>query len=268
MSFFSSLITFTVATLSQGRVEFTFGDPRTKHKTGQRYGSHIGITVGLHCADSSVFAASKSVMAMPSVEEHSRLPQLHDDSIEEMASMLLEDTTINQLNANTEPDRRLSHAAAAKIFNSYSRADARQDLPQLPRLTFSGDDAWAMQTSPVIAASGNSNQIRFDLDDDPLSLPLQPTLKHNRKGSIAPTIPRKSSKRRSSRSRIPLHTSEKRNTVASRLVIKFFSHQMLNANIPAERRSKPVFHLLNRLMLLNQSHILVRMISTTRFKQC
>lgn len=155
-------------------------------------------------------------MTMPSFVNSSHQYQPRDDSIEEMASMLLDDTTMDQLNTNTEPGRRLSQAAAAEIFNNSGHMGSGNDksLPQLPKLLFNGDDAWAMKTAPVVTAAGNLNQMSFNGDLDPLS--MHP-VNHARKGSV-PAVPRKSSKRRSGRPKSQFHISDRKGGVeASRL---------------------------------------------------
>lgn len=155
-------------------------------------------------------------MTMPSFVNNSQQYQPRDDSIEELASMLLDDTTMDQLNTNTEPGRHLSQAAAAEVFNNAGRVGSGdgKTLPQLPKLLFNGDDAWALKTAPVVTAAGGSNQMSFNVDVDPLS--MHP-VNHTRKGS-APAIPRKSSKRRSGRPKSQFHIADRKSDLeASRL---------------------------------------------------
>jgi hypothetical protein len=73
----------------------------------------------------------------------------HDNSVDEMASMLLDDTT-------TIPDPT-KPVAAQRVESSAED----KDLPQLPELLFNGDDAWARRTGPVVTAAGNVNEIQF-----------------------------------------------------------------------------------------------------------
>jgi hypothetical protein len=64
-----------------------------------------------------------------------------DDSIDDLASMLLDDTTLDQMKA--DPGKRLSRIS---IVNSPPDQESKA-LPQLPGLLFNGDDAWALRTS-------------------------------------------------------------------------------------------------------------------------
>ena len=112
--------------------------------------------------------------------------------------MLLDDTTIDQFHAQT--GKCLSQIAATKVLPDIS--NEKKALPQLPQLLFNGDDAWAMKTTPVVTAAGNSNAMQFTNDPDEVDS-YPPTLpryaaNHSRKGS-APPIPRRSSKRKSAR---------------------------------------------------------------------
>jgi hypothetical protein len=132
-----------------------------------------------------------------------------DDSIGEMASILLDDTTMNELNG--EPGKRLSMISSAKILPQFPRPSSGIDkaLPQLPQLLFNGDSAWAYQSHPVMTSAGKSNGREFTGDGDepdsyPPPLTRQPS--HVRKTS-APPVPRKSSKRRSHLSK-PKHSLE------------------------------------------------------------
>jgi hypothetical protein len=133
------------------------------------------------------------------------IPSHQDDSIEEIASMLLDETTMDQFNG--EPGKRLSQIAAAKTFPQppCSAAQDSKALPQLPQLLFNGDDAWAMRSSPVMTAAGGCNEVQFSAGDEepdsyPPNLSRQPP--HVRKCS-APPLPRRSSKRNSARPKKP-----------------------------------------------------------------
>lgn len=126
----------------------------------------------------------------------------HDDSIEEMASMLLDDTTLDQL--RPEAGRRLCQIAAAKALPELER-DEKQDSKARPRIltmTFNGDDAWAMRTAPVVTAAGRLNLMDFSDDNQSTTSFGHPI---NRSGSSAPAIPRKSSKRKSGRPKSSNH---------------------------------------------------------------
>jgi len=68
-------------------------------------------------------------------------PSPQDDSIDELASMLLDDTTLDQM--KVDPGKRLSRIS---IINSLPAHESKA-LPQLPGLLFNGDDAWALRTS-------------------------------------------------------------------------------------------------------------------------
>ncbi|PVH80623.1 hypothetical protein DL98DRAFT_654570 [Cadophora sp. DSE1049] len=121
----------------------------------------------------------------------------HDDSIEEVASILLDDTTLDQL--RPEGGKRMSQSAASKALPGLrTESQDGKNLPQLPKLIFNADDAWAMRTAPVVTAAGTSNQMEFDVDNPRPSTFLNRLSAHARKSSI-PEIPRRSSKRRSGR---------------------------------------------------------------------
>jgi hypothetical protein len=123
-----------------------------------------------------------------------------DDSIEEMTSMLIDDTTINQLTG--EPGKRSSQLGSAKILSQPSRQGFFHDkaLPRLPRLSFDAEDNWTLGSPPAIpAAELISNIVDLTNDDDELDScppPVSRQPSHARKSS-APPLPRKSSKRRS-----------------------------------------------------------------------
>ena len=145
----------------------------------------------------------------------------HDDSIDEMASILLDDTTEEQL--KPEPGKRLSRVGIAQALPSIQRVDpnAAKSLPQLPKLLFNGDDVWAMKSSPVVTAAGSSNQMVFS-SDTPESLNVSANSPQF-KISPAPTIPRKSSKRKSARPRSALSRGKinvESQQTASRLALK------------------------------------------------
>jgi len=126
-------------------------------------------------------------------------PSRYDDSIEEMASMLLDDTDIDQPRA--EPGRRLSHIATSKALSHSSSRDSKT-LPQLPQLLFNGDDAWAMRTTPVVTAAGGNNEVHFSFEDEAVpgihTANIPKPFKQPRKDTTPP-IPRRSSKRKSGR---------------------------------------------------------------------
>ncbi|KAH8685959.1 hypothetical protein BGZ60DRAFT_523225 [Tricladium varicosporioides] len=163
----------------------------------------------------------------------------HDDSIEEMASILLDDTTIDQLRA--DPGRRLSQIPVPnELTNASPRMSTYNDkaLPQLPNLVFNGDDAWALKSTSVVTAIGNSNEMQFtsardELQSYPPSIAKRQS-NHIRKTS-APPIPRKSSKRRSVRNKSVL-SSPKRAAIcqsvsgsAHRLTTSISTPNYLNA---------------------------------------
>jgi hypothetical protein len=150
---------------------------------------------------------SKSFLTMDSFVGGCRHYQSREDSIEEMASMLLDDTTIHQANTDAQSGGRLSQAAAIEMFDESGGPEKGKDLPQLPKLLFNGDDAWAMRGAPVVTAAGSSNQIRFSGDSDPLGISFQST-NHIGNG-FSPVIPRKSSKRRSGQPKSHVTHSEK-----------------------------------------------------------
>jgi hypothetical protein len=142
-------------------------------------------------------------------------PSAHDDSINKMASMLLDDTTIDQWKA--DPGKRLSQISMSNGPPGMSQVGSQDSkaLPQLPSLLFNGDNAWAFKTSPVVTATGSVNEMQFDNGTDQLPGPHGTSYPHVRNFtppthsapsipsappmSSAPPIPRKSSKRKSSR---------------------------------------------------------------------
>ena len=138
---------------------------------------------------------------MPSLleEDHRESPP-REDSIQEVASILLDDTTIDQLNADTYPGRRLSQAAAAGVYN-YGRRVEKEDnkaLPPIPNFMFNGDDAWAQRPASVVTAAGNLNKFNFNSDTEP-SIGHPSTQTHHTRRDSAPKIPRKSSLRKAGR---------------------------------------------------------------------
>ena len=123
-----------------------------------------------------------------------------DDSIEEMTSMLIDDTTMNQLTG--EPGKRLSKLGSANILPQSSQQGFFHEkaLPRLPRLSFDGEDDRSTRSRPTITATkAILNEVDLlsdedELDSCPPPVSRQPT--HARKSS-APTLPRNSSQIRS-----------------------------------------------------------------------
>jgi hypothetical protein len=72
----------------------------------------------------------------------------HDNSVDEMASMLLDDTT-----TLLGPTKRVA------VKHVESPQD--KDLPQIPKLLFNADDAWPHRTAPVDTAAGDVNAIKI-----------------------------------------------------------------------------------------------------------
>jgi hypothetical protein len=150
--------------------------------------------------------------ASHTIESRHRPPSNRDDSIEEMASLLLNDTTIDQLKA--EPGKRLLQIGSSQALTDISSficdgSKALPQLPQLPQLIFNGDDAWAMKMAPVVTAAGSSNEVHFNGNNGELKPPKPPQhqpAQRARKGS-GPPIPRKSSKRKSARPKSTLTKS-------------------------------------------------------------
>jgi hypothetical protein len=137
-----------------------------------------------------------------------------DESIEEMTSMLIDDTTMNQLTG--EPGKRLTKLGSAKVLPQSSRQGFFHDmaLPRLPRLSFDGGDDWTTAPSLAITAPvGVSNEVEMITDEedhDSFPPPASRQPAHARKSS-APPLPRKSSKR-TRRQRGPKEFVETRNT--------------------------------------------------------
>ena len=72
----------------------------------------------------------------------------HDNSVNDMASMLLEDTTTVQ-------------NPAKRVAVKHVESPQDRDLPQIPKLLFNSDDAWAHCTAPVVTAAGDVNAMKF-----------------------------------------------------------------------------------------------------------
>ena len=155
----------------------------------------------------------------------------HDDSIEEMASILLDDTTIDQL--RPEGGKSMSQSAASKALPGLrTESQDGKSLPQLPKLVFNGDDAWAMKTAPVVTAAGTSNQMEFSEDNPQPSTFLNRLSAHARKSSI-PEIPRRSSKRRSGRPKSTV--GPPRAEAGDRRSVAYTSQQTLKSSISPTR---------------------------------
>ncbi|KAI6710798.1 hypothetical protein JHW43_006672 [Diplocarpon mali] len=114
-------------------------------------------------------------------------------SIEDMASMLLEDTTFDQL--RPESGKRMSYSATAAL-PGLPRIGSQDDrsLPQLPTMLFNGDDAWAMRMTSVVTTAASLNEIDLSHEFNELSC-----INGQTGQTSIPAIPRKSSKRKSSR---------------------------------------------------------------------
>lgn len=171
--------------------------------------------------------------ALGSQRNTRREPRLspQDDSIDEMASMLLDDTAIDQLKA--DPGKRLSQISLSKGLPGISQGAPQNDkaLPRLPSLLFNGDNVWAFKSMPVITATGNINEVQFDHDaDESVSLPSKSQMASQEDNalsyfdapymSLTPPIPRKSSKRKSSR---PKSISLQSGTIARKAISKSVS---------------------------------------------
>ncbi|CAG8982369.1 hypothetical protein HYALB_00007491 [Hymenoscyphus albidus] len=129
----------------------------------------------------------------------------HEDSIEEMASMLLDDTTIDQLKA--DPGKRLSQVSLSAIVNDDN------ELPQYESSLWSAENTvWIRHSSPAPPAS-SLQPIGYDSSEDELNTFPPPiadkrAAAHLRKTS-APDIPRRSSKRKSGRYKSSLSSPQK-----------------------------------------------------------
>jgi hypothetical protein len=121
-----------------------------------------------------------------------------DDSIEEMTSLLIDDTTMNQL--TEKPGERLTQLGSVKTPSPPSQKGFShgKSLSRLLRLSLGGDDDWTPGSPPAITAAGAiSNEVDLtndegELDSCPPPVSRQPA--HARKSSAHP-LPRKSSKR-------------------------------------------------------------------------
>lgn len=96
-----------------------------------------------------------------------------------------------------DPGRRLSQIGRSQTLSDLGHTQRGSDkaLPSLPGMSFNGDDAWASKTSPVVTADGALNHTHFPRtsDDNPS---LSGVRRSHSKKSPAPTIPRKSSRRK------------------------------------------------------------------------
>jgi hypothetical protein len=116
-----------------------------------------------------------------------------------MASMLLDDTTMNELQRET--GKRLSQTGPAKVLPQLPREvpSRHKALPRLPQLLFNGDDAWVLASRNAIVARDivHEGYVTFsgedELDSCPPPVSREPI---HARASSAPTLPRKSSRRR------------------------------------------------------------------------
>jgi hypothetical protein len=119
---------------------------------------------------------------MPEHSE-SRVETRRDDSVDKMASELLDATEDTMDDIKPTAGRHLSEVPRSMTMPNIAQFNQPYEnkvLPDLPDLTYNGDDAWASRNSPVVTADGNINATHFD-------------------GDSPPEIPRKSSKRQSVR---------------------------------------------------------------------
>ncbi|CAG8957463.1 hypothetical protein HYFRA_00011444 [Hymenoscyphus fraxineus] len=129
----------------------------------------------------------------------------HEDSIEEMASMLLDDTTIDQLKA--DPGKRFSQVSLPAIVNGDNEL-----LQHEASLWSAENTVWIRHSSPAPPAS-SLQPIEYDSSEDELNTFPPPIADkrvpaHLRKTS-APEIPRRSSKRNSGRYKSSLSSPQK-----------------------------------------------------------
>lgn len=187
----------------------------------------------------------------------------NDDSIDEMANVLLDDTTSSHkdeagigsfLSADHNNNLQIrSHPTQTKT------TEAPKTLPQLPQFLFNGDDAWASKNATVVTAIGRTNTIDFsNLENESSNMSSQ----HLEDTDISPPpIPKRSSKRKSLQSKaisVP-HPKTKVND-NSKVSSSFAGHitkcsisAPLLLDIPRSSSLAPVDHVA-RILEANRAH--------------
>lgn len=147
----------------------------------------------------ALVSATVSMSAFYGKHKNDSIQNIHStvvDSIEEMTSMLLDDTTMNRL--AREPRKCLSQLGSAKTLQPPQHVSSHDKaLPQLPQLSFNSGNNWAGRSHHIAPATGRtSNEAGHFSDEEPDSYPppVRRLPTHARKAS-APPLPRKSSKR-------------------------------------------------------------------------
>jgi hypothetical protein len=96
-----------------------------------------------HIASTALENIHKASISNPLISHLSQHPQ-HDNSVDEIANLLQEDTA-----TISEPSKRI---AIERVYSLNQR-----DTPLLPKMCFNGADAWAAETAPVVTAAGKVN---------------------------------------------------------------------------------------------------------------
>lgn len=119
----------------------------------------------------------------------------HDDSIDEMASQLLDDTTMDQI--YTHPGNRMSQISISKAIPHLPLSESPgQAPPRLPQFAFNDDAAWALRQPALVTTDGMVKEMSSSGSSRALSPPFDIGHPSHRRKSSAPSLPPKSSKRR------------------------------------------------------------------------
>jgi hypothetical protein len=188
----------------------------------------------------------------------------NDDSIDEMANMLLDDT-IDSQKYGADTDLSISIKFAKDLPKCFHATEAGttgaiKPLPHLPQFLFNGDDAWASKNASVVTAIGRTNTINFtSLESESSNVFSQ----HPEETKVSPPpIPKRSSKRKSvqTKNKVMIHSQTKVNddgkdsSSPSGSVTKYSISAPILLDIPRSSSSAPVNHVA-RIMEANRSHV-------------
>jgi hypothetical protein len=191
---------------------------------------------------------SREQLQLPQDDTKEDIKDDHDDTINKIASDLLEDTVVEQ--RKEDPGRNLIKFGFAGTKSEMSITptvdgpnDDSKELPQIPLNLFNDDNPWAMKNSPAVTSASHLNTMRFSADE--LSTGTgsisRNAFSHTRKSS-APAIPRRSSKRKSGRSKSNITSPQKptnghiRGTASKNKLSKSFSTPMImNVSAPVNQ---------------------------------
>lgn len=106
---------------------------------------------------------------------------IHDTSMDEMASRLLDDSNLSQFQVHSS--RRLSQHSISNVLHNLldnlpEASQVRRDLPQLPQLEFNNDEAWHLQFRSIAVGESALNSA-----GNVVAMPLDET--HRNQASVA-----------------------------------------------------------------------------------